>query len=164
MKFSTRLLALFVLIPAAELMLLLYMGGFIGVWATIGLIVFTGLIGSRMALREGASVWQRLLARISSGDLPGDALLDGVIILISGALLITPGIITDLAGFLGLIPATRSVIRRWAALWIRRTALHGADYLATQPPRAEEDAPTWQGTAHDQPSYTREPRGDARRP
>lgn len=107
-----RLILLFLLTPAIELGLLIQVDRLIGFWPTIGLIVATGIAGSILARREGLSTWRRLNERLQAGDLPGKELADGVIILVAGALLITPGVLTDVVGFLGLLPPTRALVRR----------------------------------------------------
>jgi UPF0716 protein FxsA len=107
-----RLVVLFLVTPAVELALLLKVGQWIGFWETVAVIVATGIAGSFLAKREGLSAWQRLNRSLAQGGLPGKELLDGVIILIAGALLITPGVLTDIVGFLGLIPPSRALIRR----------------------------------------------------
>lgn len=107
-----RLVLLFLLTPAIELGLLIQVDALIGFWPTVGLIVATGIAGSYLARREGISAWRRLTNRLRSGDLPGTELVDGVIILVAGALLVTPGVLTDILGFLGLIPLTRALFRR----------------------------------------------------
>lgn len=112
-----RLILLFLLTPAVELGLLIQVDKLIGFWPTVGLILATGVAGSYLARREGVSTWRRLNERLRAGDLPGTELVDGVIILVAGALLITPGVLTDFLGFLGLLPPTRAFIRR---LLIRR--------------------------------------------
>ena len=107
-----RLLALFLIVPIAELALLIWIGGRVGFWPTVGLIVLTALTGSWLARREGWNVFNRLQNKLASGGLPGRELTDGLIILVSAALLLTPGILTDIVGFLGLIPPTRAWIRK----------------------------------------------------
>lgn len=107
-----RLVLLFLLTPAVELGLLIQVDRLIGFWPTIGLIIATGLAGSYLARREGLNTWRGLNERLNTGDLPGKELMDGVIILVAGALLVTPGVLTDVFGFLGLLPPTRALIRR----------------------------------------------------
>jgi len=107
-----RLLLLFLLTPAIELGLLIQVDRLIGFPATIGLIIATGIAGSYLARREGLNTWRRLNERLNSGDLPGKELIDGVIILVAGALLVTPGVLTDVIGFMGLLPPSRALIRR----------------------------------------------------
>lgn len=98
---------LFVVLPFVELALLLQIGSEIGAGNTIALIIATGLLGGYLAKHEGLSVWIRFQNKLAQGGMPGDELLDGLIILVSGALLVTPGVITDVVGFLGLLPLTR---------------------------------------------------------
>jgi UPF0716 protein FxsA len=107
-----RLLLLFLMTPAVELGLLIQVNSLIGFGPTIGLIIATGVAGSYLARREGVHTWQRLNERLNTGDLPGKELVDGVIILVAGALLVTPGVLTDVVGFLGLLPPTRALIRK----------------------------------------------------
>jgi UPF0716 protein FxsA len=107
-----RLLLLFLLTPAVELGLLIQVDKLIGFGPTIGLIIATGVAGSYLARREGLNTWQRLNQRLQSGDLPGKELVDGVIILVAGALLVTPGVLTDVVGFIGLLPPTRALVRK----------------------------------------------------
>ncbi|HKL87800.1 MAG TPA: FxsA family protein [Salinibacter sp.] len=107
-----RLLLLFLLTAAVELALLIQVDKLIGFGPTIGLIIATGIAGSYLARREGLNTWERLNDRLQSGDLPGKELVDGVIILVAGALLVTPGVFTDVVGFIGLLPPTRALIRK----------------------------------------------------
>lgn len=108
-----RLLLLFLLTPALELGVLIQVDKLIGFGPTIALIVVTGIAGSYLARREGLNTWQRLNERLNVGDLPGKELVDGVIILVAGALLVTPGVLTDVVGFLGLLPPSRTLIRKF---------------------------------------------------
>lgn len=121
-----RLILLFLLTPAVELALLIQVDSFIGFWPTVGLIVATGVAGSYLARREGLSTWRALNRRLQSGDLPGTELVDGVIILVAGALLVTPGVLTDAIGFLGLLPPTRALVRRFLVRRFRRKMESGA--------------------------------------
>ncbi len=106
-----RLLLLFVVVPAVELALLIEIGSVIGTANTFAIIVATGIAGSWLARTQGLSVWRRFQERLASGAMPGNELVDGLIVLISGALLLTPGVLTDVVGLLGLIPPSRHVIR-----------------------------------------------------
>lgn len=121
-----RLILLFLLTPAIELGLLIQVDKLIGFWPTIGLIIATGLAGSYLAKREGISTWNRLNERLGQGGLPGKELVDGVIILIAGALLITPGVLTDVVGFMGLLPPTRALIRKLVLKRIQKKMEEGA--------------------------------------
>ena len=78
-------------------------------------IIITGIIGAYVASRQGGSTWRRAQERMASGQLPGKELAHGVMILVGGVLLLTPGFITDIAGFLLMVPAVREGVRRFAA-------------------------------------------------
>lgn len=106
-----RLLLLFVAVPAVELALLIEIGSRIGTLATLALIAVTGVAGASLARRQGLRVVRGLQSEVAEGRLPAAVLVDGVIILIAGALLITPGILTDAVGFLCLVPAFRTWVR-----------------------------------------------------
>lgn len=125
-----RLLLLFILVPTLELILLIEIGQLVGTLPTIGLIIFTGILGAFLARRQGLKVLTRMTSEFQAGQLPTDAIFDGAIILIAGALLMTPGILTDALGFLCLIPATRRVIKR--IIWSRiERAIRSGQITAT---------------------------------
>ena len=107
-----RLFLLFLAVPIAELALLVWIGEHVGFWPTLGLVVATAVAGSWLAKREGLAALGRFRARLASGQLPGRELTDGLVILVAGVLLLTPGVLTDAAGLLGLLPPTRAWIRR----------------------------------------------------
>ena len=109
-----RLLLLFVVLPAVELALLIEVGRRIGTPATLAIIVVTGIIGGSLARRQGLGVIQSLQRDMAAGELPAGALVDGILILIAGALLVTPGVLTDAFGFLCLVPAFRRTLKRIA--------------------------------------------------
>ena len=104
-----RLLLLFTLVPLIELALLVKLGQMTSVAMTIGIVILTGIIGAYLARREGIKAWRRLEKSIREGVSPADELIDALLILIAGAVLITPGLLTDLFGFGLLI----SPMRRW---------------------------------------------------
>ena len=107
-----RLLLLFILVPAVELALLIELGRMIGTPGTLAIILLTGAVGASLARHQGLRVLRDLQAESAAGRLPADSIMDGVIILLAGALLITPGILTDVFGFLCLVPATRALGKR----------------------------------------------------
>ncbi len=114
-----RLLLLFISLPLVELVLLLYLAAHTGFVFTLGLVIFTGVLGAWLARREGLQCWIRVQNEIAQGQLPADSLLDGLIILVAGALLITPGVLTDLTGFALLVPPLRRQIKKYVAGRIR---------------------------------------------
>lgn len=105
-----RLLILFTLVPAVELYLLIRIGGTIGVERTVAVILITGALGAYLARREGFRVWQQVRAKLDKGAMPGDELIEALLILLAGATLLTPGFLTDAIGFALLIPTLRKPV------------------------------------------------------
>ena len=114
-----KLLLLFILVPAVELALLIELGQHIGTLATLALIAGTGALGAFLARLQGLGVLRQMQIELAGGRLPASSIVDGVIILLAAALLVTPGILTDALGFLCLVPGFRRVVKR--ALWQRIT-------------------------------------------
>ena len=106
------LIALFILVPLAELYVILKVGDAIGVLPTIALLAIDSVLGSLLLRAQGRSVWRRFNETMASGRVPHRELIDGVLVIFGGAFLITPGFLTDIVGLLLLVPPTRSVIRR----------------------------------------------------
>ena len=114
------LLLLFILVPAIELALLLEVGSHLGTLPTLGLIAATGVVGASLARRQGLAVLGRAQDQMARGELPAGSLADGVMILVAGVFLITPGILTDAFGFLLLVPVFREVVRSVAMNRLRK--------------------------------------------
>jgi UPF0716 protein FxsA len=110
-----RLLLQFTAVPLVELFLLVKMGTVVGVGPTIALVIFTGVLGAWLARQQGLGVLHRLRVELAEGRLPADALIDGLLILVAGAVLLTPGLLTDALGFVLLVPPSRAVVRRIVA-------------------------------------------------
>ncbi len=108
-----RLIVLFVTLPLVEIFLLIKLGELMGFWPTVLMVIGTGLLGAWMARLYGWSVWMEIQQELQMGKMPTDKMFDGLLILIGGIVLLTPGIITDAIGFLLLIPATREIAKRW---------------------------------------------------
>jgi UPF0716 protein FxsA len=108
-----RLFFLFTVVPLLELIVLIKIGRVFGVFYTILIVVATGALGAMLARAQGFKVLRAIEREVNSGMLPADKMFDGLIILCSGLLLLTPGIITDLIGFMGLIPFTRSFLKNY---------------------------------------------------
>ncbi|RMG88488.1 MAG: FxsA family protein [Candidatus Dadabacteria bacterium] len=120
-----RLVLLFTLVPALEIYLLIKVGAGIGALNTILLIIATGVVGAHYARLQGFYVLRRLEASLAEGRLPAAEILDGAMLLVGGALLITPGFLTDLAGFSLVFPPTREIWRRHLVDWLRRRLERG---------------------------------------
>ena len=115
-----RLLLLFIAVPVVELILLIEIGQRVGILATIGLIMGTGIVGASLARWQGMSTLARLRGDLAEGRLPTEPIVDGVLILVAGAVLVTPGVLTDLVGFLCLVPACRRLMKRVLRRWFER--------------------------------------------
>lgn len=105
------LVVLFIVLPILELAVIIQVGQSIGVLNTIGLLLLVSLVGSWLVKREGLGVWRRFRQQMESGRVPGREVADGAMIMLAGALLISPGFITDCVGVLLLLPPVRAAVR-----------------------------------------------------
>ncbi len=103
---------LFILIPIVEITLLINVGQAIGAWYTVGLVVLSAFVGVNMLRYQGISTLARAQQRMNAGELPGEEMVEGIVLAVGGALLITPGFVTDTLGFCCLIPVTRKALVR----------------------------------------------------
>ena len=150
------LIALFILVPIAELYVIFKIGDTIGWLPTLALLVIDSVAGWWLLKSQGRTVWERFQTTMQAGRIPHREVLDGVLVIFGGAFLLTPGFITDIFGFALLIPPTRSVFRRFL---IRRGGRMFGISVATgrrSTPPARQD---WdvEGTAYeaDQPRLER---------
>ncbi len=120
-----RLFVLFVGLPLVELALLIQVGRWIGLWPTLAIVVSTGLAGAALARSEGFRVLHALQTEVAAGRMPGRAVLDGACVLVGGAVLLTPGILTDILGFALLVPFTRRRIQDVILRRLRRQVEEG---------------------------------------
>lgn len=104
------LVLLFVAVPIAEIYLLLEVGGVIGALPTIGLVVLTAVVGAALVRAQGFSTIQHVRRTMDAGELPAVAIIEGIFLLLAGALLLTPGFLTDAIGFCCLVPALRRAV------------------------------------------------------
>lgn len=107
---------LFLLTPLIEIAVFIQVGGVIGLWPTIAVVIFTAILGAALWRAQGLSTWARAQATLNRGELPAREMADGAFLLIAGALLLTPGLVTDAVGFLLLVPP----IRHWLAAIVFR--------------------------------------------
>ncbi len=115
-----RLILLFIAIPLIELYLLVQVGEQIGLAATVALVVTTGILGASLARHQGLATWSRFQQESAAGRPPGQTLLNGLLILVAGAVLLTPGLLTDLTGFALLVPPIRARLVRRLERWLAR--------------------------------------------
>ncbi len=106
------LLLLFIVVPIAELAVIIAVGREIGVGPTVLVLLADAILGSVLARTQGRAAWRRFSEALQAGRPPAREVLDGALVLFGGALLLTPGFITDIAGILLLLPPTRAVARR----------------------------------------------------
>ncbi len=103
----------FLTVPFVEIYLLLQLGGIVGVIPTVLLVVFTAILGAWLLRRQGFATWQRFQANLAKGEIPAYEMIEGPILLVGGALLLTPGFFTDAMGFVCLIPQARRKLAQY---------------------------------------------------
>ncbi|MGA0341099.1 MAG: FxsA family protein [bacterium] len=108
-----KLFLAFTIIPVSEIYILIAIGGQIGILPTIGLVILTGIVGASLARSQGLQTLGRIRDSFQQGVVPGEELLNALLIAIAGIVLLTPGFLTDAAGLFLLIPATRTLCREW---------------------------------------------------
>jgi UPF0716 protein FxsA len=119
------LLALFIVVPIAELYVIIRVGGEIGVLPTVLILVVDSVLGSVLLRSQGRSAWRRFNRAMAERRIPHAEIVDGVLVIFGGALLLTPGFLTDVVGLLLLIPASRAVARRLLIRALGRRVLVG---------------------------------------
>jgi UPF0716 protein FxsA len=113
-----RLIALLLLVPLLDMLLLVVLTGYLGWVAVVLLVVLTALVGTLLVRAEGRHTVRKIQARLGRGEVPTKELLDGALLLVSGVLLLTPGLVTDAIGFLLVVPVTRYPIRAAVQKWV----------------------------------------------
>jgi UPF0716 protein FxsA len=142
MRLALALLGLvFLAVPAVELWVLILLNRRMGLGPTLAILLTTGLLGFWLAKWQGWRTVQRIQRELATGQVPSAAVMDGVLILVAGLLLVTPGFITDVVGFLLLLPPTRYVVRRLLLRWCRRHLLHHVVLAGRPRPAAPDDDP-----------------------
>lgn len=131
MSILSRLALIFVAVPLLELFLLIRLGGAIGLFPTLSLCVLTGVAGAWLARREGLRALWSFQGRLARGGVPGRALMDGLCVLLGGALLLTPGLLTDVVGFSLLLPLSRRWIQKRIQRRIERQIADGSLRVTT---------------------------------
>ena len=106
-----KLIMLFAGVPFIEMLILIKLGEVIGFWPTMWLVIITGILGASLARHQGLRVFQEIQRELAEGHVPAAQMIDGLLVLIGGIVLLTPGLITDLIGFSLLIPMVRGWIR-----------------------------------------------------
>ena len=141
------LVVLFIVVPIAELAVLIQIGQLIGVWWTIALLVADAVLGSLLARSQGRQAWRRFNEALQAGRMPAREVMDGALVLFGGALLLTPGFLSDILGLLLLLPPTRALVR---AVLVRRFAAMSGPPVGGPGSRPRQ-AYDVEGTAVDRP-------------
>ncbi|MFQ6673993.1 MAG: FxsA family protein [Fidelibacterota bacterium] len=127
----TKLLLIFIGLPFVEMMILIKLGQTIGFWPTMLLVIATGVVGAALAKTQGLRTWYQIQRELEMGKLPAGKLVDGLLILVGGIVLLTPGLLTDLLGFILLIPTTRNVFKQWLQGKLAEMAREGETRITT---------------------------------
>lgn len=107
------LLLLFILVPIIEIGLFIQVGGFLGLWPTIALVLITAFVGASLVRSQGLQTLMNVQNRLQQGELPAQQIVEGVMLAVAGVLLLTPGFMTDALGMSILLPAPRAVIAKY---------------------------------------------------
>ena len=107
------LLLLFILVPIIEIGLFIQVGGFLGLWPTIALVLVTAFVGASLVRSQGLQTLINVQNRLQQGELPAQQIFEGVMLAVAGVLLLTPGFMTDALGMLVLLPAPRAAIAKY---------------------------------------------------
>ena len=124
-----RLIVLFITVPLIEISLLIKLGEEIGFWPTLMIQIGTGVLGASLAKLQGLLIWRRIMEELQMGRVPTDEMVDGLLIFAAGVVLMTPGLLTDLAGFAMLIPATRNAFKAWVSRQFEVRVQRGTPYI-----------------------------------
>ena len=135
MKF---LFLLFIIVPIIEITVLINVGEAIGAWNTVGLVLLSAFIGVNMLRYQGLSTLARAQQRANQGEIPGQEMVEGIVLAVGGALLVTPGFVTDVIGFSCLIPFTRqafakSLLSRFTVIAAQQQHQASAQFYSSDP-------------------------------
>jgi len=127
------LIVVFIVVPLAELYVIIQVGQAIGALPTIAILLLDSVLGSMLLRAQGRAVWRRFNEALAAGRMPHREVVDGVLVIFGGAFLITPGFITDVVGVFLLLPPTRALVRAWLARRLsRRVSVGVVDGTATE--------------------------------
>jgi UPF0716 protein FxsA len=135
------LILIFIVVPILEIYVIIQVGQAIGALWTIALLIADSVIGARLLSWQGRAAWRRFQEALAAGRMPHNEILDGVMIIFGGALLLTPGFITDVFGLVLLLPPTRAVVRRFLVRSITRRGTVARVVVRSVPTRRNEPPP-----------------------
>lgn len=150
------LFLLFALIPIAEIALLINVGGVIGGWNTIGLVLLTAALGAFFVKREGIATLQSAQQKMQQNQMPGKELMAGACLMVAGVLLITPGFMTDILGFLLVFPPTRNrIAESLGKKFSSNVTMHGNTQFYQQTTRQYKQGDVFEGEYTEQVQRSR---------
>jgi UPF0716 protein FxsA len=141
------LVILFIAVPVIELAVIIQIGQLIGVWWTIALLIADAILGSLLMRHQGRAAWRRFGVAVNEGRIPARETIDGVLVVFGGALLLTPGFVTDILGAAFLLPPSRAVLRRILVARFGERMMRGMT-TGSVGRRGRQDYDV-EGTAHD---------------
>lgn len=133
MKIAQMIFLFFLTVPFVEIYLLLQIGGIVGIIPTILLVVFTAVLGAWLLKQQGFATWKRFQDNLAKNEVPAYEMIEGPILLVGGALLLTPGFFTDVLGFACLIPKARKTLVKYILEKHLIPAQNGSSFQQTQP-------------------------------
>src|SRR3954447_23655722 len=137
------LVVLFIVVPIAELYVIIQVGEAIGLWPTLALLLADALLGSFLLKHQGRGAWRRFNEALAQRRFPGQEVVDGLLIVVGGTLLLAPGFITDIFGLILLVPPTRAIVRSVLKRFtIGRFTVVGMGIPGGAPARGPGDGPT----------------------
>ena len=135
------LFILFAILPIVEIAILVQIGGIIGGWNTIGLVVLTAFVGAYFVKREGLATLQAAQDKMQRNEIPGKEMVEGLMLVVAGILLVTPGVITDVFGLMFALPGTRHLLTSQVSKHLKMRVVTPAGGFYQQPPGATEYNP-----------------------
>ena len=128
------LVLLFIVVPLAEIYVLIQVGEAIGPWWTIGILIADSVLGSVLLRMQGRAAWRRFGDAVQAGRVPAREVIDGALVIAGGVLLLTPGFLTDVLGLALLLPPSRALVRR---MLVRRLARRMVIAMTAPPPHGQ---------------------------
>jgi UPF0716 protein FxsA len=125
------LVLIFIIVPLAELYVIIQVGGAIGIWPTLALLIADSILGVWLLRSQGRTAWARFNRALAEGRVPAAEVFDGAMVILGGAFLLTPGFITDIIGIVLLVPPTRAIVRRLSAGLAKRRMSFGWTVMGT---------------------------------
>ncbi|EKO3588557.1 FxsA family protein [Vibrio metschnikovii] len=134
------LLCLFIALPIIEIAVLIQLGGFLGLWPTLGLILFTALVGAILVRSQGVLTFLSVQQRLQRGEVPAQQIIEGMLLAVAGVLLLTPGFITDGIGMLVLLPIPRARLAHYLMGYLVVNTMSGPDSFSHQSSQSRPNA------------------------